>query len=86
MTLTQRATGNRGGQMTDDKCPSQQRQQPLLQECFLGPPPRAQPPLLELLTAGHSEEESGVLLGFHPSCCTLRQHLQLSLLGSWDLP
>lgn len=33
--------------MTDDMCLSQQRQQPLLQECFLGPPPRAQPPLLE---------------------------------------
>ena len=46
MTPTQRAAGDRGGQMTDDKCPTQQREQPLLQECFLAPHPRPEPATL----------------------------------------
>ena len=60
---------------------------PSFRSVYLPPTPSlSPPPLLEAPHGRHSEEESGVLLGFLPSCCTPRQHLQLSLLGSWDLP
>lgn len=66
MTPTQRAAGNRGGQMTDDKCPSQQREQPFLQECFLAPPPQAQPPLLEAPHGRALREREWGALGVPP--------------------